>query len=301
MTQTITFQETPGPRNASTDSRTGLRSYTWQGRKLTSVTSFRRVAGIPHGLNQWMLSQVINRAVQEFPTLTSMLTREPRNRERVVEKNRQSEASKWLRSASTEERDRKAALGTAVHDAAASGKTLDEVGDDVRPYLAQFLYWLEVTGAEVIASEFQVWNLTVGYAGSADALVRFPNGQVWLIDYKTGSGTYPEHAVQLIAYADAEIVGSDDVIDEVLTPILHSISGMAVLHLQEDHCEFIALRMDNETGEAFRALVRFASWMSAHQDMSTVTLASRRFEAPGTDPIVKDMERELARITMEAA
>ncbi len=282
MTETITFQESPGPRNASTDSRTGLRSYTWEGRKLTSVTSFRRVAGIPHGLMGWMLNQVIDRAVYQFDTLTTMLTRERKHRERVLEKNREAEARKWLRSASTEERDRKAALGTAVHDAAATGKQLSEVTEDVRPFLAQYLDWLAVSGAEVVGSEFQCWNLTVGYAGSADALVRFPNGQVWLIDYKTGSGTYPEHALQLIAYADAEFVGTNDVIDEELTPLLHSIAGMAVLHLAEDHWEFLSLRMDDATWTAFRGLVTFATWMTQHTDMSTVATGSRRGSAPGT-------------------
>lgn len=291
-----TITETVGPRNASTDQRTGMRSYTWQGRSYPSVTSFRRMAGIPHGLMGWMINQVIDRAVLEYGTLGSMLTRERKKNERVLEKNRIEEARRWLRSASTEERDRKAALGTAVHDAAASGKALDEVDDDIRPYLANYLHWLETSGAEIIGSEFQCWSPTNGYAGSADALARFPNGQVWLVDYKTGSGVYSDHALQMIAYANADFVGADDVIDDELTPLLHSIAGMAVLHLAEDHWEFLAIRMDADTRRAFSGLVDFAVWASTHQRPESYVIGSRRGSAQQGDPVAQ-MAAELERRT----
>jgi hypothetical protein len=207
------------------------------------------------------------------------MTRKRRPRERVLEKNRATEAARWLRLAATEERDAAAKLGTAVHDAAATGLDPATVPDDVRPRLLQFRAWLAASGVEVLGTEFQCWNLSVGYAGTADLLVRFPNGQVWLIDLKTGKGVFSEHALQLIAYRQAEFVGQDDRVDERLTALLHAATGMAVLHLADDHWEFRSMRVDEETWRAFRGLLAFAMWMHVHDSAESVTVASRRGEA----------------------
>lgn len=268
-----------GPKNSWTHPESGLRFYTWQGRELPSVTTIRRLAGIPHGLHQWTLNQVIARATGNVWALVKLTTRKRRPRERVLEKNRVEEAAKWLRLAATEERDASAKLGTAVHDAAALGLDPATVPDDVRPRLLQFRHWLAASQVEILGSEFQCWNLTVGYAGTADLLVRFPNGQVWLIDLKTGKGVYSEHALQLIAYRQSEFVGQDDTVDERLTALLHAAVGMAVLHLADDHWEFRAMRQDEETWRAFRGLLAFATWMHVHDSAESVTVASRRGEA----------------------
>jgi hypothetical protein len=265
-----------GPKNARSDPATGLRFYAWAGRDLPSVTTVRRLAGLPHGLHQWTVSQVIARAVQQADTLARMLTRERRPRERVLEKNREAEASVWLREAATAERDLAAELGTAVHDAAAQGRAPEDVEPAIRPRLLQFRSWLATARPEILATEFQTWNLTVGYAGTADLLCRFTDGSVWLIDLKTGKGTYPEHALQLVAYARAEFVGADNVVDVSLTELLHSVTGTAVLHLADDHWEFQALRCDDLTWRAFRGLLAFAMWIHEHPDIGDVTLASRR-------------------------
>lgn len=285
-----------GPRNARTDHETGLRYYTWEGRELPSVTTVRRLAGIPHPLAQWQISQVINRATTEHWSLIKMLTRPRRPRERVLEKNRREEAGKWLRRAVTEERDVAAALGIAVHDAAAQGLDPETVDPAVRPRLLQFRSWLATAQPEIIATEFQCWNLTVGYAGTADLLVRLLDGTLCLIDLKTGKGTYAEHALQLIAYRNAEFVGNDNIVDARLTEILTGATGVstgggrilsrdqvglgatriAVLHLADDHWEFRAVAMDDPTWVAFRGLLAFARWSDAHRDVDAVTIATRR-------------------------
>ena len=108
-----------------------------------------------------------------------------------------------------------------------------------------------------------------------DLLVRLRDGSIHLVDLKTGKGTYPEYALQLFAYAMAEFVGEDDVVDEAATALLQAIKGMAVLHLTDTGWEYIALRPDPETWSAFRGLLAFAVWMATHRDMASVTLASR--------------------------
>lgn len=279
------------PRNAFTDPDTGMRFYRFQGRDLPSVTTLRRMAGIPHGLASWQISRVVDRATAEHETLVAMLGRPPRARERVVEKNRVKEAGTWLRAAATDERDRSSELGTAVHDAASRGLTPTSLPDpfefrkdgkevsipaaDIAPRLGWYRDWLEASGVEIVASEFQVANLTVGYAGSCDLMVRFPTGAQWIVDLKTGKGTYPEHALQVAAYRNGEVVFHDDVVDERLTRELHRTTGLAILHLADDGWRFEALRDTPELWDAFLGLHRFAMWSYRNPGMADLVYGTR--------------------------
>lgn len=260
-----------GPRNANTDPKTGLRYYTWQGKRYPSVTTIRRLAGIPHGLHQWSINQVINRVLDD---ITSIVVRLGSGEPAQVALTKH-----WLREAATEERDKAALLGTAVHAAAAEGMSLTEVGPDVAPRLRQYLDWRQKSGVEVLASEFQVWNPTVGYAGTCDLLGRFPDGSIWVIDLKTGKGVYGEHALQLLAYLMAEFVGADDVVDDETTAFLRQAKGVAVLHLAADGWAFHSLEATPSVWAAFRGLLAFGVWMAEHQEIETVTLGSRKGSA----------------------
>lgn len=263
-----TLTVTTGPRNARTDPETGLRYYRWQGRDLPSVTTIRRMAGVPHGLHQWSIGQVIDHVVGHAPEISDrLLNPDPA----VVALIRRE-----LRAAATAERDRAADLGIAVHDAAATGRSVADVDEAIRPRLRQYLHWLEVSGARILATEFQVWNLAEGYAGTADLLVRLRDGTIWLVDLKTGKGVYGEHALQLIAYLMAEFVGADDVVDQETSELLGVARGMAVLHLSDTGWDFRRLVDDPGTWAAFQGLLRFATWMSQHGDADSITIASRK-------------------------
>ena len=263
----VTIVASPGPRNARTDPETGLRSYTWQGRDLPSVTSLRRMAGISFGLHQWAIGKVVEHAIDHWPDLSERLSRGTSVDVGLVRKE--------LRGAATAERDRAASLGTAVHEAAATGRNPEHVPDEVAPRLRQFLAWKAASQAEIVASEFQVFSTKYGYAGSCDALVRFADGSLWIVDYKTGKGIYAEHALQLMAYTMADVVGADDVVDERLTELLHQVTGMAVLHLNDEGWEFHALEPDPGTWTAFRGLLAFATWIAAHGSTDSFVRASR--------------------------
>lgn len=263
---------TVGPRNAYTDPQSGLRFYRWKGRDLPSVTSIRRMAGIPHGLHQWSLGKVIDYALDHLPDIVRRVAQPDGAAQVKVIRTE-------LRGAATAERDAAAALGTAVHDAASSGKALTDVGPAIAPRLRQYQDWLAVSGAEILGSEFQVFNLTVGYAGTADLLVRLKDGSIWLVDLKTGKGTYAEFELQVLAYMCGEFVGEDDQINEPLTQLLLQATGGAILHLADDHWEFRALEVGEErlrAIQAFYGLLAFATWMHEHQSIDTVTTALRR-------------------------
>lgn len=294
MTALITIDASP--QDATTDPKSGLRWYDWQGRPLMSVTSARRTLGLPHGLHQWTVNQVISRALDRHEELHSILERPRKPRERVRDKNVRDEAARWLRAAATEERDRKAALGTAVHDLArlltdpadvpdvvkaTAGRTeYDIPAGLIRPRLASFHLWRQEAGVEILAAEAQCFNLAVGYAGSMDLLVRARDGSVWVVDIKTGDDTYPEYALQLSAYRHAEFIGTAGVVDHGLTALLHQASGMAVLHLDDGGAEPQVVRDDEETWNAYRALLYVARWMTAHPTGDSVITARRRLSLP---------------------
>lgn len=262
----------PGPRNAHTDPKTGLRFYGWQGRDLPSVTSIRRLAGVPFGLHQWAITQVIDHVIDHVGGLAMMVAQ---NKPEMLAMVRHE-----LRGAATAKRDAAADLGTAVHDAAAGGKALTEVPPEVAPRLRAYLEWLALSRAEIVASEYQVWNLDIGYAGTTDALVRFPNGDLYVVDYKTGRLTYPEYLLQVIAYFNGEFVGNDDVVDERLTALHRSAIGVAILHLGDAGWEFIRLRVDPDDWAAFRGLLTFATWMAAHPTLDDQLVIARRKSEP---------------------
>lgn len=258
-----------GPRNAWNDPNSGLRFYTWRGVDYPSVTSIRRMAGLPHGLHQWSINKVVERAIGKADEIANRLAQA--NFDDGIVRVIKHE----LRTAATAERDAAAALGTAVHDAAATGKAVDEVAVALRPRLAHYLDWLDVSGAAILASEFQVWNPSVGYAGTADLMARLRNGRVAMVDIKTGKGVWSEHLLQVIAYAKGEFVGNDGVVDERLTGYLREVSLVAVLHLTNEGWEFIVLDYDAAAWRAFRGLLLFASWLHTHSTLESVVVARR--------------------------
>lgn len=250
-----------GPRNARTNEE-GLRHYRWEDRDLPSVTTIRRIAGMPFQLHHWSQNQVIERAINGYADLGKIIG--------LGTPEATKAAATWLRSASTEKRDIAASLGTRVHDAAATGRPLIDVSSDVAPFLRQFQGWLAESRAFTIATEKQVWNLKVGYAGTFDMLIQRPDGTIWVVDLKTGKGTYPEHAIQGIAYAMAQFVGEDNVKDARLTRLLRRANGVAILHLREDGWTWAEIKLTPELWLAFKGLLDFASFMEVNPTIDTL-------------------------------
>jgi hypothetical protein len=256
---------TSGPMNARTDPESGLRFYTWNGEEYPSVTSIRNLAGMPFKLNVWRTNQVIDRAMTKYDELGKLLAQgtDPKT------------VAAWLRKAADEKRDAAANLGTRVHDHAAAGTTLDKAPADVAPFLMQYRHWLAETGIEILLVERQVWNEEVGYAGTFDLIGRFPKtGKCWMIDLKTGSGVYPEHAFQLEAYRRAEFIGENDVIDQDATRILAEVTGQAILHLSATGWTFKVIPPSDKTWRAFRGLLLFANWAYLNQSIDGLISAS---------------------------
>lgn len=81
--------------------------------------------------------------------------------------------------------------GTYLHAAIALcvEGDLDESTIDVlvRPYFDGFVKFLQDTKATIECSEVRVCDPVLGYAGTLDAIVRWPNGVLTLIDWKSGA------------------------------------------------------------------------------------------------------------------
>lgn len=267
-----------GPTNARTDPESGLRFYSWQGRDLVSVTSSRRLLGMPFNLHQWTLSKVVDRAVDDAENVIAMRDRGPSGpRERKTKDNARAEARRWVRAAATEERDAAGDIGTAVHDAIRDGLSPEDPSLDpvVKVRIIRWHQFLRDTGATVLWKEKQLFNLTYGYAGSGDLLLEMPDGDVVMTDTKTGSGVYVDHALQLMLYSTAEFVGENDVVDEPATALLRRANRMAVLHLTPSEWELVYLKPTPQLLDAARKIVTVAYFFHDHPTVDPLVHSTR--------------------------
>jgi hypothetical protein len=250
-----------GPKNAVTNERSGVRYYTWQGKAYPSVTSLRRLAGMPFGLAMWQMNQAIKAAINNSTTLDMLISNEGTD-----------EAARWLRKEAMGERDAAANRGTEVHEAAALRKDPTAVPEEIRGPLLQYLHFLSYANVEVLLAERQVFNLDMGYAGSLDSLMRmqlpkWPRPRTLVVDLKTGKNVYAEFALQLMYYTLGEFVGQDDVVDDEATDLLHSAQGMAILHLTDTTWELLEVKATPELLETAISMAQFAHWMHDHESI----------------------------------
>lgn len=119
-----------------------------------------------------------------------------------------------------------------------------------------FLGWFEKTMPKVLATEFIIYSKIFDYAGTADALLEI-DGKVVLCDVKTNkssktspSGIYPEHLLQLGAYALAHHEENpqekiDDLMvirigkDGVLNTLRASELGFKIDYLQDSFAQLV--------------------------------------------------------------
>lgn len=128
-----------------------------------------------------------------------------------------------------------ATAGTMVHDMierhikgeAVTVESLVHEDQDIqeraRKGYEAFLSWESKNHVEWMYQECEVISETVGYAGRFDAIARV-NGHIYLIDFKTSSGVYPEMRWQLCAYRQAWNEEHPD----------NPVENMMILHLNKE-------------------------------------------------------------------
>jgi hypothetical protein len=69
--------------------------------------------------------------------------------------------------------------------------------------LMSLVDWLDTTKPEIISTEYNVFDEIEGYAGTVDMKCKI-NGELYIVDLKTGQSIWPEYELQLSAYRHAE-------------------------------------------------------------------------------------------------
>lgn len=237
---------------------------------------------------------------------------------------------RWLRDTADQPRDIAAVRGTIVHSAIEKNITYarvsrpwveSEYGDlsekdkaklregvtdaDVRfVQRAVANYWdmRQKVPFYLIAREPQVFNLELGYAGSADGLIWFlPEGfdeklpKPHLItlkfiesiggflavgDWKTSRGVYTDHVVQCHAYGAGEFVGEDGVINRRLSDILEATQRGVLFHIRPENWGVHVFDFSEPVFRAFAGSVAFARFLFEYPHPWPLFIADTRGSAP---------------------
>ncbi len=125
-------------------------------------------------------------------------------------------AIRYLADSRFKASEKAAARGSMLHEVArlqALGAPLPAYDDEVKPYVDQFLRYLDDFQPEYKMVETAVYNESYEYAGTLDAIVRLEGADL-VQDIKTNykkpteknRPPYSEIALQMVAYARAELV-----------------------------------------------------------------------------------------------
>lgn len=174
---------------------------------------------------------------------------------RVCEK-----AWKELRKQPFVKRDKKADLGSHVHDLIERhvlGTPVDPADyGEAAGHVASWLRFVEKHEPVFQMSEASVFNLQYGYAGTLDLIVDV-GGSRWLVDVKTSPKVYEDHRIQLAAYRYAEsiYIGPREIVD------MPEVDDTAVLLITEEKYAFKPVVADRDTFErAFLPLLQLHAW-----------------------------------------
>jgi hypothetical protein len=178
--------------------------------------------------------------------------------EQMAQRDRDG-AVQYLKGAANRYTKTRANVGSQAHDLferMIRGERVGRVHPDMAPYQRHFAAYLDAVQPELVRAEDVAWSDEHQYAGSFDGILRLrldengkpdPQGEPALVmaDWKTSKSTYPDVALQMAAYANAEFI-----IDPAgnRTP-MPEFDGAVVLHITEDQAAFKPVRIAEENGQ----------------------------------------------------
>lgn len=222
--------------------------YSWNGGPwYPSVTTILGIKNKP-ALVGWAKRETAACAVRNLAMLT-----------RMAETGGPGAAVEWLKRIPDFRRDQCADLGTRVHAVAEALARREpiEIDEDVRPYVTAYRRdFLEVFEPRFIAVEAMVCSPRYEYGGTADAFAEI-EGEIWLLDYKTGAGVYPDSALQLGALARAQFVGRTGDPNQYPVP---QATRFGILHIRPEGARLLPVVVDRETVAAFLDARRLFAW-----------------------------------------
>ncbi|MEU9388683.1 hypothetical protein AB0D86_01620 [Streptomyces sp. NPDC048324] len=227
--------------------------------KVPGVTSVVGMLPKPF-LMFWAAKMTAELAVDSLPFVAQM-----------AERDRQG-AVDYLKGASRRYTKMRADVGSDAHDLferMIRGQFVGSVHPDLAPYRDNFADFLEAVNPRLERAEDVAWSDAHGYAGSFDAVLtvwldddgnptpdRSGTPHLLMADWKTSKATYPDVALQMSAYANADRIISPDGESEPMP----EFDGAAVLHITPELWEFKPVRIDEEVFSFFLALRKVFTW-----------------------------------------
>ncbi|CAM5363044.1 hypothetical protein GCM10010329_85030 [Streptomyces spiroverticillatus] len=248
------------PTAVRTIKRGGSRFYVdpVNAEKLPGVTSVVGMLPKPF-LVYWAARLTAETAVQNLDAVRSIAERDAEG------------AVDYLRHAHSRYTKLRAGIGSDAHDLferMIRGEAIGRVHPDLEPYRAGFAEFLDAVRPELVSAEDIAWSDEHQYAGSFDAILRVrlsedgtpdhENGE-WhtlIVDWKTSKSAYPDVALQMSAYANADRMISPDGTSEPMP----ELDGAAVLHITPEGWTFKPVRVDREVFDVFLTLRRIFEW-----------------------------------------
>lgn len=220
-------------------------SYELDGIRVPGVTTVLDVIAKP-GLINWAGNETAAYAINNWDELSEL---DIAKRLKRLEKGRY------------ETQKAAAARGTLVHDYAARllAREQVDVPDEHTDIVDQAMAFLTDWEITELLVEVVVINREYAYMGTADLVAKVGNDPaLWLFDWKTGrSGVFPETALQLAAYANAETMLIPP--DDFERPFPH-IERAAAVYLTSDRYEVIPANITEPMFEAFQVARELYDW-----------------------------------------
>lgn len=233
----------------STKSISGNRHYVHPktNEQVPSVTTILGVVNKP-ALPRWAAKMTAEYAVAQKDTWTGLDNRA---------------AIELLKGSPWRSMNDAAEKGTSIHGIAEKllrGEQIDFIQPGTEHACQSVAELITALRPKPVAIEATVWSHKYKYAGTLDLLATIDD-ELWLIDWKSSKGVYPDFALQLAAYAMA-----DEIIypDGTSTP-MPEISNAAIAHVpKEENWAFVPLNIGEPARTAFLHALGLFEWQNVH-------------------------------------
>ena len=179
--------------------------------------------------------------------------------------------------------------GTQVHlyaEALVQGIEVKGVPDELRPYVENYVRFIDAWKLDPILVEVVIANYTYGFAGTLDLVADLtgPTGERerYLLDIKTGEkGIYAETALQLAAYRFAESYVDADGDEQPMPTVEHT----GAIHITADDAQLIPTVSEREQLTMFRIAQKIYEY---DKDKDGLILPALRLPTSSTARVVWD-------------
>lgn len=148
-----------------------------------------------------------------------------------------------------------------------------EVPEHIRGQVQAYARFLDDWQLEPLFTEAAVGSSENLYAGTLDAVMTSPRIGTCLFDLKSGKGVYGEVAMQLAAYANADLRlertvetgprGGKKNVDVEHTPAMPALDGFMVAHILSDAVSMLPITVTERTFEFFLYCRELWEWKQA--------------------------------------